>query len=47
MEGKIQDVSHVPHLSKKDSHAEVFIQAGKIRESCRQGQESKGLSEQR
>lgn len=47
MEGKVQDVSHVPHLSKKDSHSEVFIQAGKITESCRQGQENKGLGGQR
>ena len=46
MEGKIQDVTCVPHLSK-DSHSAIFIQAGKITESCRKEQESKGLGGQR
>lgn len=35
MVAKRQDVSHVLHLSK-DSHLEVFVQAGKITQSCRQ-----------
>lgn len=46
IERKMQDVSHIPHFSKKTQSA-VFTEARKITESFRQGQESKSLGGQR
>lgn len=46
IERKMQDVSHIPHFSKRTQSA-VFTEARKITESFRQGQESKSLGGQR